>query len=52
MPYVKSTGTANYEYVIFKVSDDVIDNRSSFTSDQYRIISNTQPKIEINGVQI
>ena len=52
MPYVKSTGTTNYEYAIFKVSDDVIQNRSSFTTDQYSIISNTQPKIEINGVQI
>lgn len=52
MPYVKSTGTANYEYALFRVSDDQIDNRSSFTSDQYRIITSTQPKIEINGVQI
>lgn len=52
MPYVKSTGTSNYEYAIFEVSDDVIDNSSSFTSEQYRIISNTQPKIEINGAQI
>ena len=52
MPYVKSSGTANYEYALFRVTDDVIENSSSFTSEQYRIISNTQPKIEINGVQI
>lgn len=52
MPYVKSTGTANYEYILFKVPDNEIDNLSSFTSDQYRIITGTQPKIEINGVQI
>lgn len=52
MPYVKSTGTANYEYALFRVSDDKIEQNSSFTSDQYRKITGTQPKIEINGVQI
>ena len=52
MPYVKSTGTANYDIALFRVSDDVIEKNSSFTSNQYRIITSTQPKIEINGVQL
>lgn len=52
MPYVKSTGTANYDIALFRVSDSVIEENSSFTSNQYRIITSTQPKIEINGVQL